>query len=1062
MRRIDKKQKRVLGKTLAVFLLVLVAFAALAVPLPGTPVAHAQSNLPNLLIEGVDLFAPALSGVGGAAVTATKQAAGSAIISGMYGAMDHILATVGNIALASMSKVVWLAGMLLNGAMDMTVHMARVITPPNSFVNVAWAVFRDLANLVFIFVLLYVAIKTILNMGDTKQMVVDIIITALLINFSLFFTEAVVDASNVVATVFYNDMNSLASVSKYQTQTSDGSSIQELTGVSAALFAALELPSSYNSVAPPNNQYGTSQEIAKALSQTSSYVLMMFLGAVIMLVAAFVIATGALLLLIRIIVLMFLMIVSPLAFVARILPGTQQGWNRWWKSLVSNAIFAPVFLSLLYAVLKAGVIGNAANLASYSSNANGASFADVFSANPGAASQALWFNYVFLLMLLIGIIFISKEIGNVGGTMVNRWANQASGWARRRGRMVGGYAVSKFPGAWARRFEEKATAGETPKWLTGFWGQRLRNITTRPLATTKFGGAASSVERKQRRKVELAEAEQAGLTRDLRSELAKPKNQINMEEIGRNIIRLSPTAISHFDMQDFERTPELAQLINGQQFRALMSSDKTQTEKDRLIELRFRKETDAFKKYNEAMAAFLAEAQKNPDLYDVFENGGSVNGKPPVIGPDGAPAKGLVAVADATGVAWTADDQKKFDLARNIMRGKSVEELGLLNRTRAGFDMVNDTFTAGNLNWWQVNDMRKSADFTNTQREGAAVSIRDLKDQQAVIAEEIAYGVALTDAAGKWKSLTERFNELKERREIELTVRMKGEGALSSSKDPKTGLSQKDIWAQMSANTPLRQKQKELAAKLAAAHFAGRQYPEMGYMRGAIRNSHFIYANLPAGAGPGLSGKDEQDIEKHNADTLWAYDHGKLTNQQKGFLSWQLFDRIGRNYYQKWESLAKKMVASGAIKQETLDALKTYYASNNREEFENKVETVNLVDTLPGSTVSASTGGMPSGKSGGGGGGSGTGGGTGGGGGGGSSGGATGGGTTGGGGGGSARKKRKQRNQGGGGGGKSPSWKAGVNAQTIADTEDRLKQKGFSQAEIDNMTQDDLIRNLGL
>ncbi len=77
------------------------------------------------------------------------------------------------------------------------------------FINNAWAVVRDLSNIFFILILLYIAIKMILGLGgsEVKKMIARVIIVALLINFSMFFTKIVIDSSNILALVFYNKIN---------------------------------------------------------------------------------------------------------------------------------------------------------------------------------------------------------------------------------------------------------------------------------------------------------------------------------------------------------------------------------------------------------------------------------------------------------------------------------------------------------------------------------------------------------------------------------------------------------------------------------------------------------------------------------------------------------------------------------------------------------------------------------------------------------------------------------------------------------------------------------------
>src|SRR3989344_3386288 len=78
----------------------------------------------------------------------------------------------------------------------------------SAFVGQAWGVVRDLSNIFFILILLYVAAKIILDLGghEAKQTIAKVVIIALLINFSMFFTQVIIDTSNVLALVFYNKM----------------------------------------------------------------------------------------------------------------------------------------------------------------------------------------------------------------------------------------------------------------------------------------------------------------------------------------------------------------------------------------------------------------------------------------------------------------------------------------------------------------------------------------------------------------------------------------------------------------------------------------------------------------------------------------------------------------------------------------------------------------------------------------------------------------------------------------------------------------------------------------
>mgnify|MGYP003532565324 FL=1 len=101
------------------------------------------------------------------------------------------------------------SGLLIIAAYFFNILISLVIQSSmydHGFIDKAWVVVRDLSNIFFILILLYVAIKTVLNMGghETKSMITSVIIMAVLINFSLFFTKIVIDSSNILALIFYN------------------------------------------------------------------------------------------------------------------------------------------------------------------------------------------------------------------------------------------------------------------------------------------------------------------------------------------------------------------------------------------------------------------------------------------------------------------------------------------------------------------------------------------------------------------------------------------------------------------------------------------------------------------------------------------------------------------------------------------------------------------------------------------------------------------------------------------------------------------------------------------
>jgi len=80
---------------------------------------------------------------------------------------------------------------------------------PESFIEQGWRILRDIANVSFIFILLYSAIRFILGLDSQSigKTVARIILVALVINFSLFATRVIVDAGNILGRVFYESID---------------------------------------------------------------------------------------------------------------------------------------------------------------------------------------------------------------------------------------------------------------------------------------------------------------------------------------------------------------------------------------------------------------------------------------------------------------------------------------------------------------------------------------------------------------------------------------------------------------------------------------------------------------------------------------------------------------------------------------------------------------------------------------------------------------------------------------------------------------------------------------
>ena len=207
----------------------------------------------------------------------------------------------------------------------------------NDFVKQAWAAVRDIANIFFIVALLYVAIKTILglNVTDNKKLIGAVIVVALIINFSLFTTKVVIDGSNMLAKVFYNNITSV-----------DTSNEASLAGAGGQKSISIGIIRGYN----PQEIITTPQEYS---SNQGTFIFITILALVVTLFTAYIFFSVALLFVARVVSLWIAMIFSPLAFASYTVPFEVPGFGHkeWWSDLLKNAFLAPIFIFFLYIII---------------------------------------------------------------------------------------------------------------------------------------------------------------------------------------------------------------------------------------------------------------------------------------------------------------------------------------------------------------------------------------------------------------------------------------------------------------------------------------------------------------------------------------------------------------------------------------------------------------------------------------------------------------------------------------------------------------------------------------
>jgi hypothetical protein len=207
-----------------------------------------------------------------------------------------------------------------------------------------WVVFRDLSQIVLIGFFIFIAINIILNNHEysIKQHAVRAILVALFMNFSLFFSMAVIDVSNFVAYQFYRGIAGVG-----------GSAITDATGVTSGQANISQRISTAFGITELNDWSKLVDKLKSERPGSPGLLLVTSIGiAIIFLISAFVFFYCSWLLTVRAVMLMLVMVTSSLATAALIIPSFSKYFNEWRTSLLANAFFAPLLLLMLWTVIQ--------------------------------------------------------------------------------------------------------------------------------------------------------------------------------------------------------------------------------------------------------------------------------------------------------------------------------------------------------------------------------------------------------------------------------------------------------------------------------------------------------------------------------------------------------------------------------------------------------------------------------------------------------------------------------------------------------------------------------------
>lgn len=425
--------------------------------------------VPNTEVKAQLFIPPAVIPAATAATSQSLGSVGNSFLSAFIEGFNVVLAEIAEIFLQLTAWLLWAAAEMLHYVIEVSIlNIGPFVN--STGVLAAWQVFRDMANMAFIFIILYIAIGTILGLGgiDMKKMLVRIVIVALLLNFSFFFTKVAIDASNILTIGFYNQVM----------QTRCGPDGTTTTNIGSVFACKLGLTSFFSS--------DLISKIAQSGSTQKIFVVGV-IGSLFFIIAAFAFLAATIMLLVRYITLIFLLMLSPLAFAAMALPNDK--WSDKWKEkLFKQCVFAPALMAMIWATLQ--VLNYVAtNSAATLSQA----VAGTELGKAAAGSGEVLLNFSIVIAMIIGSLLVANEFGAYGAKSAIEKLKGAQKWtqdkikATRQGAQgyVGRQTVGRL-GSWADK-----TLGESDSRIGRFanttFGRELRSSTTGALAKAKFG-----------------------------------------------------------------------------------------------------------------------------------------------------------------------------------------------------------------------------------------------------------------------------------------------------------------------------------------------------------------------------------------------------------------------------------------------------------------------------------------------------------------------------------------------------------------------------------------------
>lgn len=291
--------------------------------------------------------------------------------------------------IGAITTIILWAVFLIGKLVGVIVWVMIEIAQYNEFINSpavskGWIIIRDLFNMFFVVILLVIAFSAVLKIEKYpyKRMLSAFLIAAVLVNFSKLICGVLIDFSQILMLTFVNAFKDVG-----------GENFIKILGLRDIVSLSENAPG---------------EEIGNA-SLLGTYIL----GLIFSIVALVVMLVVTLIFAFRIVGLWFLVVLSPLAFMATVLPATQSYGRQWWQKFTNYLIIGPVLAFFIW--LSLAVVQESSTIIPPSGPVPNI---DASIATAGKPDFIL--NFIIGIGMLIGSLMVAKQLGVAGAGIATK------------------------------------------------------------------------------------------------------------------------------------------------------------------------------------------------------------------------------------------------------------------------------------------------------------------------------------------------------------------------------------------------------------------------------------------------------------------------------------------------------------------------------------------------------------------------------------------------------------------------------------------------------------------